>query len=283
MRVKQRTTETDTCDVCRARTPEAHRQDTPITEDSVSLLSSPSLPRAHSRPYTPLKYSPQQQQQQQQQQGSDSLCSARPERAEHAQHRVSTNALWEVSPLAQNGRLHVDRLSLSSSDSSGDERKQPMPEPGPSREGKHPKDRNGSRQRQRRRRHRNVQNSHGSMELAVLGAETEATPGTHAPGFLQGSMHQALHASGAAVMPSRGMDSIDWVSESSAPIPQRHHPPEHSSHHAGRLLQELEHARAAELHYLVRTMLPLCQSCSAISLRFRSALSSLRGGCREVV
>ena len=114
--------------------------------------------------------------------------------------------------------------------------------------------------------------SHGNMQLVVLGAETEATLGTHAPGSLQGGMHQALHASGAAVLPSRSMDSIDWVSESSVPIPHRQHPPEHSSHKAGRLLQELEHARAAELHYLVRTMLPLCQMCSAITLQIHSAL-----------
>ena len=212
----------------------------------MSLISSPSLPRTHSRPYTPLKYSPREQQ------PADSQPSAR---AQRSQPSLTTNALWQSSAQPHKGRgERPDRLTISS-DSSDDEREQPAALKEPSQKGR----RNGHEPRtdskaRRPRHHRRKQQSAGlsptSMEHAPLKPQvsdgrTAQAPLGPAPGVKQHLLPLAQHAG----IPGSAQ-SIDWVQEHSNTM-HGGDQPQYSVHSVAQLQSDLQHAQAAELHYLV--------------------------------
>jgi len=230
---------------CRPYTPEGQKQDILIIEDAVSLISSPSLPRTHSRPYTPLKYSPQQQGP-----ANSHQCSAQ---AKTTQHRLKEDAVWQSSSSLQDRRKHADRLSISS-DSDGREKVQSLSLSVASHQGKQHGSKpstNGKvrRQGKHRRKHQSAEESQSSINAANLRKGSNGMQGAQAPAdAVHSSMHNALPSIGNASVPSHG-DSINWISASSNATFYEHRPPQHS---VALLQQDLERAQAAELHYLVR-------------------------------
>ncbi len=212
----------------------------------MSLISSPSLPRTHSRSYTPLKYSPREQQ------PADSQPSAR---AQRAQPSLITNALWQGSAQAHDGeKERPDRLSISS-DSSDGEREQPAALEEPShrgrRHGHEPRtDSKARRPRHHRRKQQSAELSPTSMKHAALKPQVSDGRTAQAPlGPAPGVTQHPLPLAQLAGTPGSAQ-SIDRVQEHSNAM-HGGDQPQYSAHSVAQLQSDLQHAQAAELHYLV--------------------------------
>ena len=237
----------------RAFTPEEEpRQGVLIIEDAVSLISSPSLPRTHSRPYTPLKYSPREQT------PADSQPSVH---ARRSQHSVTTNALWQSSAQAHDReKERPNRLTISS-DSSNDELKQPRPLKESSRGDQHKshepiRGSKGRRSKQHRRKQRSAELAPPSVEHDALKPQSpDGRKVQVPPGPASGILHPPLLLTQHAGIPGSA-HSIDWVREHSSAMHGGDHS-QHSVHSMAQLQSDLQHAQAAELHYLVRSAMSM--------------------------
>ena len=230
-------------------TPAGPQKGVLIIEDAVSLISSPSLPRTHSRPYTPLKYSPQEQR------PADSQPSMQ-SKAQRSQHTMTTNALWQGSAQVLDAKkAHMNHLTISS-DSSSDSlgqhvfSKQGTSQTDRRRSRETPADSKGRRPRHHRRKQQSVETSAPSIEANALKAEQiNGHMGHTAPA--QGNMPYTLPCAEHAGMPGSG-HSIDWVSKPGVAL-QGHEQHQCSAHSVAQLHSDLQHAQAAEMHYLVRS------------------------------
>ena len=238
-------------------TPEGPQKGVLIIEDAVSLISSPSLPRTHSRPYTPLNYSPQEQK------PADSQPSMQ-DKAQRSQHTMTTNALWQGRAQVLDGKeAHTNHLTISSNSSNDGSGQRVSSKQGTSqtdrrRSRETPADSKGRRPRHHRRKQRRAETSAPSIEANLLKTEHINGHTAHAAPA-QNFMHHTLPYAEHAGMPGSG-HSIDWVSEPVAAL-QGNDQHQCSAHSAAQLQSDLQHAQAAELHYLVRS----CASLRSLS------------------
>lgn len=90
------------------------------------------------------------------------------------------------------------------------------------------------------------------MQISVSALDAKGSRGvpTHASGTLPSKPAAILHSE-AGRPPSSGL-STEWASRGSSPSHHGDEAPARSAQSVARLQQELDHAQAAELHYLVR-------------------------------
>ena len=197
-------------------------------------MSSPSLPRPHSRPYTPLQHSPQPEHR------PGSSPSAPTHRAGAMQRTTLAQALWQGSTAAQNGGVAANGRSLDPCSGSEDkDSSQTMTKGAFLHERSQPgaPDNTGSLDR---------------MQIDLSASDTKGSHGVraHAQGSLRSKPAGILHPE-AARPPSSGL-STDWASQGSSASQHGDEAPARSAQGVARLQQELDHAQPAELHYLVR-------------------------------
>lgn len=215
----------------------------------MSLMSSPGLPRTHSRPYTPLKYLPQGQE------PADSQPSMQ-SKAQRSQHTVTTNALWQSSAQMLAGKeVHTDHLTISSDSRNFSSEQHVSSKQGISQTGERsdrspPADSRGRRPSHHGRKQQSAEVSAPSSEAAALQAEhINGHKAYAAPA--QSILHCHPPYAEQTGMPGGG-HSIDWVPEPGVALPGQDQD-QCSAHSVAQLQSDLQHAQAAELHYLVRS------------------------------
>ena len=258
--------------LCRSCTQEGRLQDPWIIEDAVSLMSSPSLPRLHSRPYTPLKYSPQDQ---------GPTDSQPPVQSQRSQHSMTTNALWQSSTQVQDRMPAApDCLTISCDSSESEQERGVSSEREPShkcnaKNCERATDSKGRKQKHHRGKQRSTDASHPGTDPAALKAEESA--GHEAPAYAgpaqsrpaQSSVYHALPFTQHAGMPGSGHSpghSLDWALEPSPAASHARGQHQHSIQSTSQLQSELQHAQAAELHYLASPTLLACTICQRFCL-----------------